>query len=150
MPSLQLLYAFDLDAYRHRIPVSRNMSEHAPLLPSTADAPPIAGQQRKRPARMVLVVLALIAACIFIGIRGEKGLLPKDSMKRAQYILANSPVLDGHVDLPELARTMYANNLDRFDLRKPTVCHQRRSMTTRQMANNDLIILRSATSISLG
>lgn len=97
------------------------MSENAPLLPSSADSPPLAGQQRKRPARTILVVLALIGACIFVGIKGENGLLPKNPMKRAQYFLANSPVIDGHVDLPELARVMYGNNVDKFDLRKKTV-----------------------------
>jgi membrane dipeptidase len=99
------------------------MSENAPLLPSSADSPPLAGQQRKRPARTILVVLALIGACIFVGIKGENGLLPKSPMKRAQYFLSNSPVIDGHVDLPELARVMYGNNVDKFDLRKKTVSH---------------------------
>ena len=42
-------------------------------------------------------------------------------MKGAQYILSNSPVIDGHVDLPELARSMYSNNVDAFDLEKATV-----------------------------
>ncbi|KAG7544296.1 hypothetical protein FFLO_03335 [Filobasidium floriforme] len=99
------------------------MSENAPLLPSSADSPPLAGQQRKRPARTILVVLALIGACIFVGIKGENGLLPKNPMKRAQYFLSNSPVIDGHVDLPELARVMYGNNVDEFNLRKKTVGH---------------------------
>ena len=97
------------------------MSENAPLLPSSADSHPIAVQQRKRPTRTILVVLVLIGACIFIGIRGENALLPKDPLKRAQYYLSASPVLDGHVDLPELMRVMYGNDLDKVDLRKQTV-----------------------------
>jgi len=97
------------------------MSENTALLPSTVNTPPSGVQRTKRSSGTILIVLALIGACIFVGIRGEKGLLPKNPLKRAQYILSNSPVIDGHVDLPELARTMYSNNVDSFDLRKATV-----------------------------
>jgi membrane dipeptidase len=97
------------------------MSENAPLLPSTANGLPLNERRERRSTQTILVVLALIGACILVGIRGEKGLLPKNSMKRAEYFLSNSPVIDGHVDLPELARTMFANDIDRFDLKKPTV-----------------------------
>jgi membrane dipeptidase len=67
------------------------------------------------------MLLALIGGCIFIGIRGEKPFLPKDPLARAHYFLSSSPVIDGHIDVPELARTMFGNDLDRFDLRKETV-----------------------------
>jgi membrane dipeptidase len=97
------------------------MSENTALLPSNTNPSPSGVERPKRSSGTILVVLALIGACIFVGIRGEKGLLPKNPMKRAQYILSNSPVIDGHVDLPELARTMYSNNVDSFDLNKATV-----------------------------
>jgi membrane dipeptidase len=96
--------------------------EHSPLLPSTNastvqnDEPP-----RKRRATALIMLLALIGGCIFIGIRGEKPFLPKDPLARAHYFLTSSPVIDGHIDVPELARTMFGNDLDRFDLRKETV-----------------------------
>jgi membrane dipeptidase len=36
------------------------------------------------------------------------------------YII-RQPVIDGHIDLPELARSVFSNNIDRFNLDKPTV-----------------------------
>ncbi|EPQ57639.1 hypothetical protein GLOTRDRAFT_38729 [Gloeophyllum trabeum ATCC 11539] len=45
-----------------------------------------------------------------------KGSLPKDPLKAAQKILEASPVIDGHIDLPELVRMVYANNVSAVDL----------------------------------
>ncbi|KZT65952.1 hypothetical protein DAEQUDRAFT_730871 [Daedalea quercina L-15889] len=51
------------------------------------------------------------------------GALPKDPAKAAQRLLESAPVIDGHIDLPELARTVYANNITAFDLNTPTLGH---------------------------
>jgi membrane dipeptidase len=98
------------------------MSENAPLLPSNNDnARSKPSPVGRKTAGTVLVVLLLIGSCIFVGIRGEKALLPKGNHKRANYFLDRSPVIDGHVDLPELARTMFSNDIEAFDLNKQTV-----------------------------
>ncbi|KAI0728252.1 membrane dipeptidase-domain-containing protein [Fomitopsis betulina] len=56
-------------------------------------------------------------------ISGYAGALPKDPAKAAQRVLESSPVIDGHIDLPELARTIYGNNITAFDLNTPTRGH---------------------------
>jgi len=38
-----------------------------------------------------------------------------------QLIEFRSPVIDGHVDLPELARQFYGNDINAFDLNKNIV-----------------------------
>ncbi|KAK4058046.1 hypothetical protein OIO90_000785 [Microbotryomycetes sp. JL221] len=42
--------------------------------------------------------------------------LPQDPLKRAHALLDKSPLIDGHVDLPILAREMYQNQPDRVKL----------------------------------
>lgn len=90
----------------------------SPLLPSanTAHTGP-----RTRRATTVLALICLIAGCTFIALRGERPFLSKDPVKRAEYYLGVSPVIDGHIDVPELARTVFGNDLGAFDLRKETV-----------------------------
>ena len=44
------------------------------------------------------------------------GSLPKDPHAAALVILKNAPVIDGHIDLPELTRATYANNLTAIDM----------------------------------
>lgn len=91
--------------------------EDSPLL--TAYPSP---NQRLRRSTTLLVVVILLAACTYIGIRGEvKWWIPKDPQERADYYLSESPVIDGHIDLPELIREEYGNDLDRVDLEKKTV-----------------------------
>ncbi|KAI0670359.1 membrane dipeptidase-domain-containing protein [Trametes maxima] len=54
---------------------------------------------------------------------GEVGRLPKDPHKAALVVLQNSPVIDGHIDLPILARARYGNNVTAIDLSKPFPGH---------------------------
>ncbi|KAK1927955.1 membrane dipeptidase-domain-containing protein [Papiliotrema laurentii] len=90
-----------------------------PLLPS-ADRPQVE-DRRKRWLTTILVPILLIAGIIFVGIRGER--VPKDPVELARYYLKQSPVIDGHIDVPILVREMYANNLASFDLHKETRGH---------------------------
>ncbi|GAA5852969.1 hypothetical protein JCM9279_000097 [Rhodotorula babjevae] len=46
--------------------------------------------------------------------------LPNDPHARALALMAQAPVIDGHIDLPILARWYYANDLEAFDLNKAT------------------------------
>jgi membrane dipeptidase len=97
--------------------------EESPILPATNAQPPVDDDARRKTRRTtaIITLLALIGGCIFIVVRGEKPFLPKDPLARAHYYLSSSPVIDGHIDVPELARTVFGNDLDRFDLRKETV-----------------------------
>ncbi|GAA5855846.1 hypothetical protein JCM5353_008656, partial [Sporobolomyces roseus] len=45
---------------------------------------------------------------------------PLDPEERALKLLSRQPIIDGHIDLPILVRHIYANQLDKFDLRKKT------------------------------
>ncbi|KZT24195.1 hypothetical protein NEOLEDRAFT_1179448 [Neolentinus lepideus HHB14362 ss-1] len=44
------------------------------------------------------------------------GELPRDPLEAALKILEASPVIDGHIDLPDLVREFYANNVSAVDL----------------------------------
>ncbi|KII83295.1 hypothetical protein PLICRDRAFT_180558 [Plicaturopsis crispa FD-325 SS-3] len=44
------------------------------------------------------------------------GVLPKNPALAARMILENSPVIDGHIDLPFAVRARYANNVSAVDL----------------------------------
>ncbi|OWZ68185.1 hypothetical protein AYX15_01011, partial [Cryptococcus neoformans] len=48
---------------------------------------------------------------------------PTDFLERAHFYLARSPVIDGHIDLPEFARAVYGNNIEKFDLRRTLPGH---------------------------
>lgn len=39
----------------------------------------------------------------------------------AELPMCRSPVIDGHIDLPEFARAVYGNNISKFDLRDTLV-----------------------------
>ncbi|KZT08456.1 uncharacterized protein LAESUDRAFT_649280 [Laetiporus sulphureus 93-53] len=51
------------------------------------------------------------------------GSLPKDPDHAAHRLLESAPVIDGHIDLPEFARSVYGNNISAFDLHQPTLGH---------------------------
>lgn len=104
----------------HQRLITLTMSDRDPILPSASSNPP-SSPTKRRSVVSCLVVALLIAACIVIGIKGENGLVPKGAAKKAEYYLSRSPVIDGHIDLPELARVMYGNDITKFDLNKPTV-----------------------------
>lgn len=96
--------------------------ESGPLLPQSNDEP-AQTSQRKPFISTGLIVGLLIAACLFVGIRGERPFLPKGDLAKANYYLSKYPVIDGHIDLPELARVLYSNDVNKFDLHKPTEGH---------------------------
>ncbi|OSX66538.1 hypothetical protein POSPLADRAFT_1064791 [Postia placenta MAD-698-R-SB12] len=51
------------------------------------------------------------------------GALPGNPDDAARRLLQSAPVIDGHIDLPEFARTVYGNNISAFDLNQPTLGH---------------------------
>ncbi|KAJ8696688.1 hypothetical protein PTI98_006536 [Pleurotus ostreatus] len=51
------------------------------------------------------------------------GRLPSDPMLAALSILDKAPVIDGHIDLPMLARFLYKNNVTAIDLDSPMPAH---------------------------
>ncbi|KAJ7350335.1 renal dipeptidase family [Mycena albidolilacea] len=53
----------------------------------------------------------------------KTGRLPKDPTRAALQILNNAPVIDGHIDLPILLRSAFANNVSAVDLSKDFVGH---------------------------
>ncbi|KAF8893916.1 membrane dipeptidase-domain-containing protein [Infundibulicybe gibba] len=66
-------------------------------------------------------VVALIVVLGFPNKLGEifdplLGKLPRDPMKAALVMMDQAPVIDGHIDLPILARWKYANNVSAIDL----------------------------------
>ncbi|WWC88007.1 uncharacterized protein L201_002909 [Kwoniella dendrophila CBS 6074] len=69
----------------------------------------------------ILIPILLIGGIIFVSIKGDG--IPKDDLGLAKYYLKGSPVIDGHIDLPEFARAFYGNNISAFDLNKPTAGH---------------------------
>ncbi|KAL7423738.1 hypothetical protein Q5752_001320 [Cryptotrichosporon argae] len=80
-----------------------------PLLPGRPE--------RSSPARRlvgVVVPVLLIVGVAVVTFWGENK--PTDPLKLANYYLKRSPVIDGHIDLPEFARSLYGNNLSAFDL----------------------------------
>ncbi|OCF75175.1 membrane dipeptidase [Kwoniella mangroviensis CBS 8886] len=91
-----------------------------PLLPHDRhdlSSPP----RRKLILTTILIPILLIGGIIFVSIKGDG--VPKDNLGLARYHLKGSPVIDGHIDLPEFARAFYGNNISAFDLNKPTKGH---------------------------
>ncbi|WVQ65101.1 uncharacterized protein L199_003273 [Kwoniella botswanensis] len=91
-----------------------------PLLPHDRhdlSSPP----RRKLILTTILIPILLIGGIILVSIKGDG--VPKDNLGLARYYLKGSPVIDGHIDLPEFARAFYGNNISAFDLNKPTKGH---------------------------
>ncbi|KAL7417388.1 membrane dipeptidase-domain-containing protein [Mrakia frigida] len=106
------------------------MSESSPLLPNSFTS------RHKHARTKVLVVagafLALTAVVVTLGLTGrlpgvegpfEKG--PEDAYERALWLLdrTSTPIIDGHIDLPEFTRVVYGNNISSFDLDGPLPQH---------------------------
>ncbi|TFK92082.1 hypothetical protein K466DRAFT_481304 [Polyporus arcularius HHB13444] len=74
---------------------------------------------------LTVVFVVALASVLFLWdkITGVVGHLPKDPEKAALYILNNAPVIDGHIDLPILVRSAFANNISAVDLEKPFAGH---------------------------
>ncbi|ODN84290.1 hypothetical protein L202_00271 [Cryptococcus amylolentus CBS 6039] len=106
------------------------MAEETPLLPPHDNDDAALGTRwnahgRITPKRVavafvsLLVLGAAVAGAVFM----VKNQEPKDPLKKAKFYLKKSPVIDGHIDLPEVARLVYGNDLNKFDLNKPTAGH---------------------------
>ncbi|KAH9832292.1 membrane dipeptidase-domain-containing protein [Rhodofomes roseus] len=75
-----------------------------------------------------VLTVAFVAALLSMFFLWDKvgrfaGALPKDPEKAAHRLLESAPVIDGHIDLPEFARSVYGNNITAFDLNTPTPGH---------------------------
>ncbi|KAI0790875.1 membrane dipeptidase-domain-containing protein [Abortiporus biennis] len=105
--------------------------EQAPLLP-TGGGPTV---NRTRPANpkvratvqgvlVAVFVVGLVVISVFWENLGDivNG-LPKNPEKAANRLLDAAPVIDGHIDLPILVRSLYGNNASAFDLRKQMPHH---------------------------
>ena len=57
----------------------------------------------------------------FATVRRHTRKLPKDPLARANALLYDTPVCDGHIDLPILIREYFMNQLDKVDLRHHTI-----------------------------
>ncbi|KAL5514515.1 hypothetical protein ACEPAG_2604 [Sanghuangporus baumii] len=72
---------------------------------------------RRAIAGCCLVVVFIVSLAVFLGI-WESGRIDSDPQAVAAAVLARSPLIDGHIDLPELVRVLYGNNISAFDLQK--------------------------------
>ncbi|WOO83680.1 Putative dipeptidase [Vanrija pseudolonga] len=98
------------------------MSEQQPLLPSAATTTPATTSSlRKRRIITVVAPLVLVAATVFVVLFGERR--PKEPLALANYYLKTSPVIDGHIDLPILARSLVGNDINKLDLRSRAPGH---------------------------
>jgi membrane dipeptidase len=96
--------------------LSRNYARDDPS-PNEADEQRGARVRTGIGAVLVLLLVAGVPLMLFFGDRYGTG-LPKNPTKAARRILESSPVIDGHIDLPELMRVYYANNISAVDLEK--------------------------------
>ncbi|KAK8865714.1 hypothetical protein IAR55_000859 [Kwoniella newhampshirensis] len=94
------------------------MSDQQPLLPHNI---PPAAKRTGLFLTTILVPILLVAGIIFVAIKGEG--VPKDELELAKYYLKSAPVIDGHIDLPEVPRNFYKNNVSAFDLNEKTIGH---------------------------
>ncbi|GAB1518766.1 hypothetical protein RhiTH_001831 [Rhizoctonia solani] len=114
---------------------SPTTQERAPLLPSShspdahglpATDPDTHTPPHKHTSLKItlssLLTLLLISAIVALVTWFEQG-LPSDPEKAALAILESAPVIDGHIDLPELVRVVYKNNITAFDLRERMPAH---------------------------
>ncbi|KAE8540179.1 hypothetical protein D1P53_004117 [Cryptococcus gattii VGV] len=105
------------------------MAEQTPLLspaPSTSSDPHHIPSRRRRTSILVslFTILLILATGFSVGLvikHGHKE--PDDLLERAKFYLKSSPVIDGHIDLPEFARAVYGNNISKFDLRDTLPAH---------------------------
>ncbi|KAI0780904.1 membrane dipeptidase-domain-containing protein [Trametes elegans] len=71
----------------------------------------------------VFIVALVLLLFLWDKISGVVGRLPKDPHKAALVVLQSSPVIDGHIDLPGLVRSQFANNVTAVDLSRPFPGH---------------------------
>ncbi|AFR93712.1 membrane dipeptidase [Cryptococcus neoformans var. grubii H99] len=105
------------------------MAEQTPLLspsPSPSRRPEHLPSNRRRTSILLslLALLLLLAAGLSLAlVVKHRHNEPTDFLERAHFYLARSPVIDGHIDLPEFARAVYGNNIEKFDLRRTLPGH---------------------------
>lgn len=107
------------------------MAEQTPLLsPSPSPSPSPSRDPHHLPSnrRRTSILLSLLALLLLLAASLSLALVvkhrhnePTDFLERAHFYLARSPVIDGHIDLPEFARAVYGNNIEKFDLRRTLV-----------------------------
>ncbi|KAF8549011.1 hypothetical protein OG21DRAFT_1488871 [Imleria badia] len=112
-------------------------TENAPLLRSEEsgqrnyahdDAEFVAAQQRSRTVHIRSVVWAALGVVFVVGVilalvdpghlrdNGWSGKLPRDPILAARRLLDSAPVIDGHIDLPYVARRRWRNNVSDIPL----------------------------------
>ncbi|CED84333.1 membrane dipeptidase [Phaffia rhodozyma] len=107
---------------------SRAQPDTEPLLPPARGAAAPSPRRITRASIYVLVVafILLFAAAITLILTGKasppfwKDEGPSDPLERAHWLLSRTktPIIDGHIDLPEYVRTTYSNNVSEVHLDK--------------------------------
>ncbi|KAF8524856.1 membrane dipeptidase-domain-containing protein [Hysterangium stoloniferum] len=69
------------------------------------------------------IVSVLFITMIVLSFTLWKESLPTDPHRAALIILTKAPIIDGHIDLPELVRTVYRDNATAVELDKTTPGH---------------------------
>ncbi|GAA5923529.1 dipeptidase [Sporobolomyces koalae] len=98
------------------------MSEKAQLLPQSTKPRP-GRSARVRPAHLLALLAFSIGSLYCYTIHSAWTVRALDPHERALRLLREQPIIDGHIDLPILARYVYANQVDSFDLRTATKGH---------------------------
>ncbi|KAG9087131.1 hypothetical protein FRC07_012902, partial [Ceratobasidium sp. 392] len=109
--------------------------ERTPLLPSAdtnhglphvdSDRTPEREKRKHDVVKLTVssvLTLLFISAIVAVVTIFEEG-LPRDPEKAALSVLESAPVLDGHIDLPELVRVVYKNNISSFNLHERMPAH---------------------------
>lgn len=93
-------------------------SEHEPLIPSDETVQRDSRTLRNRAlvwsVLAIVVILVAVVALVdpsFVSDIGLSGKLPRDPKLAAQRVLDIAPVIDGHIDLPIVARFGWRNNV---------------------------------------
>ncbi|EMD37258.1 hypothetical protein CERSUDRAFT_83014 [Gelatoporia subvermispora B] len=110
-------------------PVEQNLARDANLNGDAAKR----DADRRRATRVRVIThgvlsLVFVAGLVIVLFFWEKvgravGALPKNPEQAARRVLESAPVIDGHIDLPILVRSLYHNNLSAFDLNHPIPGH---------------------------
>ncbi|KAG1777045.1 membrane dipeptidase-domain-containing protein [Suillus placidus] len=95
-------------------------SENEPLIPSAEDETVQRDSRTLRNRALVWSVVAVVFIVVavvalvdpsFVSDMGLSGKLPQDPKLAAQRVLDTAPVIDGHIDLPMVARFGWRNNV---------------------------------------
>ena len=92
-----------------------------PLLPGATHQTTPAQSARRQILTTILIPMLLIGGIIYASIRGEG--VPTDPLELAKYYMKTSPVIDSHIDAPEVMRLVYSNDITKVHIEKPTPGH---------------------------